>query len=80
MTWQRRADGELKLSVLMGFELASAGGDAVAVRLDHAETQDQLNQHAPPTSAQLVMKPDAAEALGMELIAAAQRARGTASN
>lgn len=80
MTWQRRPDGELKLSVMMRFELASATDGAVAVRLEHAETQDQLKQHAPPATAQIVMKPDAAEALGMELIAAANRARGAASN
>lgn len=80
MRWITRPDGELKLSVLMGFELASASGDAVALRLEHAETQDQLKQHAPPATAQIVMKPDAAEALGMELIAAANRARGAASN
>ena len=80
MNWNRRPEGELKLSVLMGFELASADGAAVAVRLEHAETQDQLKQQAPAASAQLVMKPDAAEALGMELIAAANRARGVASN
>ena len=72
MNWTRRPNGELKL--------AAGEGGKLAVRLEHAETQEQLTGHAPQVTAQLVMNAEAAEALGIELIATANRLRDVASN
>ena len=78
--WDRRQDGELNLTVLMSFELAVGEGQEVAVRIEHATTQEELFEQAPPKAVQLVMDADAADALAADLILAANRARGAASN
>ena len=77
MTLDRRDDGELKLHVLIGYEMAAGEGGEVALRLEFAKVQEQLTGHAPPAAEQLVMTADAAEAMGMQLVAVAAGARAT---
>lgn len=76
MNWETRSDGELKLNVLQGFELAIAEGQAVAARVEYAEVQEQLRGERPPSALQLVMTIDAAEAIGLQLLEQARVARG----
>lgn len=79
MNWDRR-DGDLALHVLMGFEMAAGEGGEVALRLEFAKVQEQMTGHSPPAAEQLVMTAETADALAMELMAVANRARGAASN
>ena len=41
MDWERRDDGELKLVVLRDVEIAVAEGEALALRIEYAEVQEQ---------------------------------------
>lgn len=75
MKWQIRPDGELQLSVLQGFELAVAPSQALAARIEFAEVQEQLRSERPPSSIQLVMSIEAAEALGLQLLEQARAAK-----
>ena len=75
MKWDTRDDGNPVLAVLTGYELNISAEDAVAVRLEFAEVQEQLEGETPPSVKQLVMNADAAEALGKWLIDAAELAR-----
>lgn len=75
MKWQIRPDGELQLSVLQAFELAVAPSQALAARIEFAEVQEQLRGERPPSSIQLVMSIEAAEALGLQLLEQARAAK-----
>ena len=75
MEWERREDGELKLVVLRDMEIAVAEGEALALRIEYAEVQEQLRGEMAPSAKQIVMTLDAAEALGRQLIEQAQMAR-----
>ena len=75
MDWERREDGELKLVVLRDMEIAVAEGEALALRIEYAEVQEQLRGEMAPSAKQLVMTLDAAEALGRQLLEQAQMAR-----
>ncbi len=75
MTWDRRDDGELQLVVLKGFEMAVAEGEALALRVEFAEVQEQLRDEMAPSAKQLVMSLDVAEALGHQLVEQARIAR-----
>nr|WP_315051017.1 hypothetical protein [uncultured Brevundimonas sp.] len=77
MDWERREDGELKLVVLRDVEIAVAEGEALALRIEYAEVQEQLSGEMPLSAKQLVMTLDAAEALGRQLLEQAQMARAT---
>lgn len=50
------------------------------MRFEHATTQDEPFEQAPPKAVQLGMDADAADALAADFILAANRARGAASN
>ena len=80
MNWRTRPDGDLDLSVLTGFELAAGEGREVAIRLEHAVVQEQLDGQRPPEAVQLVMTAAAAEALAAELMAVVHRSRGDTPN
>lgn len=75
MDWERRDNGELTLVVLRGVEIAVAEGEALALRLEYAEVQEQLSGEMDLSAKQLVMTLDAAEALGRQLLEQAQMAR-----
>ena len=75
MDWERREDGELKLVVLRDVEIAVAEGEALALRIEYAEVQEQLRGEVALSAKQLVMTLDAAEALGRQLLEQAQMAR-----
>ena len=75
MDWERRDDGELKLVVLRDMEIAVAEGEALALRIEYAEVQEQLRGEMALSAKQLVMTLDAAEALGRQLLEQAQMAR-----
>ena len=75
MDWERREDGELKLVVLRHVEIAVAEGEALALRIEYAEVQEQLRGEMALSAKQLVMTLNAAEALGQQLLGQAQRAR-----
>ena len=77
MDWERRDDGELKLVVLRDVEIAVAEGEALALRVEYAEVQEQLSGEMALSAKQLVMTLDAAEALGRQLLEQAQMARAT---
>lgn len=47
MDWERREDGELKLVVLRDVEIAVAEGEALALRIEYAEVQEQLSGEMP---------------------------------
>lgn len=64
MDWERRADGELVLSVLQNFELATFTNEALAVRLEFADVQEQLRGDMALSHKQLILTPRAAAALG----------------
>lgn len=68
MDWERRQDGELVLSVLQNFELATFTNAALAVRLEFADVQEQLRGEMALSHKQLIMTPRAAAALGKLLI------------
>lgn len=75
MDWERRDDGELKLVVLRDVEIAVAEGEALALRVEYAEVQEQLSGDMPLSAKQLVMTLGAAEALGRQLLEQVQMAR-----
>jgi hypothetical protein len=75
MIWDTRDDGDPTLAVLLGYELFVSAENAIAIRLEFAEVQEQLTGGVPPSAKQLVMKPEAAEALGRRLIEAARLGR-----
>ena len=75
MEWERREDGELRLVVLRDLEIAVAEGEALALRIEYAEVQEQLRGEMAPSAKQIVMTLDAAEALGRQLLEQAQMAR-----
>jgi hypothetical protein len=75
MTWDRRDDGELQLVVLKAFEMAVAEGEALALRVEFAEVQEQLRDQMAPSAKQLVMSLDVAETLGRQLVEQARMAR-----
>ena len=77
MDWERREDGELKLVVLRDVEIAVAEGEALALRVEYAEVQEQLSGEMALSSKQLVMTLEAAEALGRQLLEQVQMARAT---
>ena len=77
MDWERREDGELKLVVLRDVESAVAEGEALALRVEYAEVQEQLSGDMSLSAKQLVMTLDAAEALGRQLLEQARMARAT---
>lgn len=52
-----REDGDLKLAIVRGFEIAVADSEALAVRIEFAEVQEQLSGAMPPSSKQFVMTP-----------------------
>ncbi|RYG87042.1 MAG: hypothetical protein EON59_08515 [Alphaproteobacteria bacterium] len=72
MKWDTGEDGDPTLAVLMGYEFFVSDENAIAIRLEFAEVQEQLRGEAAPSAKQLVMKPEAAEALGQRLIEAAR--------
>jgi len=78
LDWDRRANGDLTLTTLLGFEMAVAEGEALAVRVEFAEVQEQLRGEMSPSAKQIVMSLDTAEALGRQLIALAQVSRSPA--
>ena len=67
MEWERREDGELFLSVLQNFELATFTNEALAIRLEFADVQEQLHGEMALSHKQLIMTPKAA-ALGKLLV------------
>ena len=75
--WGRKPDGDLNLAVLRYTELAVAADQAVAVRMEYAEVQEQMTGSVPLTVLQLVMSPEDAEALAAEILQAALLARKT---
>lgn len=75
MEWDRREDGDLQLAIVRGFEIAVAGSEALAVRIEYAEVQEQLSGAMAPSSKQLVMTPAMAEALGAMLLEQARMAK-----
>ncbi|RZJ42342.1 MAG: hypothetical protein EON87_14835 [Brevundimonas sp.] len=75
MKWDTREDGDPTLAVLMGYELFVSEEAAIALRVEFAEVQEQLKGAAAPSAKQLVMNPEAAEALGQRLIEAARLSR-----
>jgi hypothetical protein len=78
MSWDRRADGGLRLEVLKAFEMAVAEGEALALRVEFAEVQEQLRDQMAQSAKQLVMSLDVAETLGRQLVEQARLARGSA--
>ena len=56
-------------------EIAVAEGEALALRIEYAEVQEQLRGEMAPSAKQIVMTLDAAEALGRQLLEQAQMAR-----
>ncbi|MBJ7509716.1 hypothetical protein [Brevundimonas sp.] len=68
MEWERRQDGELVLSILQNFELATFTNEALAVRLEFADVQEQLRGEMALSNKQLIMTPKAAAALGKLLV------------
>lgn len=68
MEWERREDGELVLSVLQNFELATFTNEALAIRLEFADVQEQLRGEMALSHKQLIMTPKAAAALGKLLV------------
>lgn len=68
MDWERREDGELVLSVLQNFELATFTNEALAVRLEFADVQEQLRGEMALSHKQLIMTPKAAATLGKLLV------------
>jgi len=77
MEWERRSDGDLKMAILRNAEMAVAPDQAVAMRLEYAEVQEQMTGAVPLTWIQLVMSPEDAEALAAEILQAALLARKT---
>lgn len=75
MEWDRREDGDLQLAIVRGFEIAVADSEALAVRIEFAEVQEQLSGTMAPSSKQLVMTPAMAEALGSMLLEQARMTR-----
>ena len=69
--WERKPDGDLKLSVLVAYDMAAGEGEAVALRIQHAVVQEQLDGDMIPHHVQLVMSAEAAAELGKDLTAAA---------
>lgn len=74
MEWDRREDGDLQLAIVRGFEIAVADSEALAVRIEFAEVQEQLSGAMAPSSKQLAMTPAMAEALGAMLLQQARMA------
>lgn len=68
MEWERREDGKLVLSVLQNFELATFTNEALAIRLEFADVQEQLRGEMALSHKQLIMTPKAAAALGKLLV------------
>ena len=63
MEWDRREDGDLQLAIVRGFEIAVADSEALAVRIEFAEVQEQLSGAMPQSSKQL----DACDGRGIGL-------------
>ncbi|KQS52589.1 hypothetical protein ASG17_15075 [Brevundimonas sp. Leaf363] len=80
MKWDTREDGDPTLAVLLGYELFVSDENAIAIRLEYAEVQEQLKGEAAPSAKQLIMKPEAAEALGQRLIEAARLSSSAAGS
>ena len=74
MKWDYRDDGDLQLVVLQGFEIAVAEGEALALRVEFAEVQEQLRGDMGASAKQLLMSPTMAEALGLMLLEQARAA------
>lgn len=55
--------------------MAVAEGEALALRVEFAEVQEQLRDEMAPSAKQLVMSLDVAEALGHQLVEQARMAR-----
>ena len=79
MEWKRRQDGELVLSVLQNFELATFTNEALAIRLEFADVQEQLRGEMALSHKQLIMTPKAAAVLGKLLMEQAALAGPTES-
>jgi hypothetical protein len=58
--------------------MAVAEGEALALRVEFAEVQEQLRGEMEPSVKQLVMSLDVAETLGRQLVEQAQMARASA--
>jgi hypothetical protein len=48
MEWDRREDGDLQLAIVRGFEIAVADSEALAVRIEFAESRSSWQARCPP--------------------------------
>ncbi|KQS55882.1 hypothetical protein ASG17_07480 [Brevundimonas sp. Leaf363] len=67
MTWTTRRDGSLDLAIVVGYELIALDNDALAIRIEYAENQEQLLGQTAPATKQLVLTRERATELGMDL-------------
>jgi hypothetical protein len=75
--WSRNAAGQITLCPLVGYVVNTISEMALCVRLEYIQSKEQLDRK--PDAVQLVMTPDAAEALADALSDAIRRTKRRSS-